>query len=70
MGLLRHDVLEAKQKELKKWIDLDVHEEVEDKGQKGYLSYMGDNRKKLQIGSRLLRLDWLLVDMKRKLKIY
>ena len=29
----RHDVLEAKQKELKNWIDHDVYEEVEDKGQ-------------------------------------
>ena len=29
----RHDGLEAKQKELKNWIDHDVYEEVEDKGQ-------------------------------------
>ena len=29
----RQDVLEAKQKELKNWIDHDVYEEVEDKGQ-------------------------------------
>ena len=33
----RHDVLEAKQKELKNWIDHDVYEEVEDKGQ-NYIS--------------------------------
>ena len=29
----RHHVLKAKQKELKNWIDHDVYEEVEDKGQ-------------------------------------
>ena len=29
----RHDVLEAKQKELENWIDYDVYEEVDDKGQ-------------------------------------
>ena len=29
----RHDVLEAKQKELRNWIDHDIYEEVKDKGQ-------------------------------------
>ena len=29
----RHDVLEAKQKELKNWLDHDHYQEVEDKGQ-------------------------------------
>ena len=41
----RHDVLGAKQKELKNLIDHDVYEEVKEQRTKLYLSHMGDNRK-------------------------
>ena len=64
----RHDVLEAKQDELKNWIDHDVYEEVEDKGQN--ISVRWVMTEKVQMGSRLLRLDSLLVDMKRKIRIH